>query len=201
MKPIIGIICRPVLSDEKHNMFGVYEDMCNAVINSGGIPIGILPIGTDISLIKLDGLIFQGGDSSEEYEKEYLKYAYDHDIPTLGICLGMQTMGEMFDGVLDDVVGHKAVDKQYVHGVRIDKNSKLYKAINKDKIMVNSRHKSALISTSLKVVGISDDGVTEAIEDLNKKFFIGVQWHPESMITYDKVASSLFDYFIDMCRK
>ena len=69
MKPIIGIISRSVLSEEKHNMLGVYEDMCNAVINSGGIPIGILPVGDDINLLKLDGLIFQGGSEKEEYDQ------------------------------------------------------------------------------------------------------------------------------------
>ena len=201
MKPIIGIVSRPVLSEEKHNMLGIYEDMCRAVVNSGGIPIGIMPIDNDISLIKLDGVIFQGGNEVEDYEKEYLKYAYDYDIPALGICLGMQTMGEMFNGVLYDIDGHKEVDKRYVHGMRIDKDSKLYKALKQDNVMVNSRHKSALINTQLRTTGISDDGVIEAIEAPNKKFFIGVQWHPESMITYDKVESSLFDYFIDICRK
>ena len=43
--------------------------------------------------------------------------------------------------------------------------------------------------------------VIEAIEDKNKKFFIGVQWHPESMYSYDILECNLFDYFIEVCRK
>ena len=44
MKPIIGIITRPVLSEEKHEMYGVYKELVQAICNSGGIPIGITPL-------------------------------------------------------------------------------------------------------------------------------------------------------------
>ena len=48
---------------------------------------------------------------------------------------------------------------------------------------------------------ISDDDVIEAIEDKNKDFFLGVQWHPETMITYDKLQQELFNYFVNICRR
>lgn len=198
MKPIIGIVSRPVISEEGHSMSGIYEDMYKAIVSSGGIPIGLLPLD-DVDLVKLDGLILQGGNDAYDYEKRYLEYAYKNNIPTLGICLGMQTMGEMFNGDLVNVLNHK-YKKDYVHEVYINKYSKLYEIFGKDKIMVNSRHRSALINTNMDVVGISDDGVIEAIEGEGKDFFIGVQWHPESMFTYDKVQSLLFDYFINICR-
>ena len=202
MKPIIGIIARPVLSDEKNKMLGVYEEISNAIYQSGGIPVGILST-TDIDefLPQCDGLIFQGGDESEEYEKRYLTYAYEHDIPTLGICLGMQLMANIFEGNLIEIVGHKEKDKQYVHEVIIKKNSKLYSIIKKEKIEVNSRHKSAVKNTKIQTSAIAIDGVIEAIEDKKKLFFVGIQWHPESMIAYDKVAQNLFKGFVDACRK
>lgn len=200
MKPVIGIVSRPVISEDGHNMLGVYEDMYRVVINSGGIPIGVLALeDSDFDMIKFDGLIFQGGDEKSEYENRYLEYAYKNNIPTLGICLGMQTMGEMFEGELYDVLGHKS-KKGYVHEVYINKNSKLYDIFKIDRIRVNSRHRMAIKGTNLDVSSISEDGVIEGIEDPGKKFFIGVQWHPESMVSYDKLQRGLFDYFIKVCK-
>ena len=194
---------RPVLSEEKNNMYSVYKEVLDAVEKSGGIPIGFLPLQNNWQeLIDMyDGLIFQGGDEKEEYEEKYIKYAYSQNIPTLGICLGMQTMGTIFDGSLIDIKEHKKKDNPYVHEVIINKSSKLYQLLKEEKIKVNSRHKSALIKTNFDVSARSLDGVIEAIEDKNKNFFIGVQWHPESMYAYDKVQSRLFSLFIDSCRK
>ena len=50
-----------------------------------------------------------------------------------------------------------------------------------DIIKVNSRHKSVLKNTNLKITSKSIDGYIESIEDSNKKFFIRVQWHPEDI--------------------
>lgn len=203
MKPKIGIIMRPLISEEENNMHGVYNEIADAIEKSGGIPIGILPLQSDWEEIinKCDGLIFQGGDEEKLYEKIYMKYAYYNDIPTLGICLGMQIMGTIFDGILMDIKEHKKKGISYVHEVIISKNSKLYDLLKTEKIMVNSRHKSSLINTHLDIVAKSSDGIIEAIEDKKKKFFLGVQWHPESMYEYDKLQRKLFNLFIDVCRK
>ena len=200
MKPIIGIIARPYYSEENNMMFGAYKDIINSVFCSGGIPICISPtekyLFETISLC--DGLIFQGGDNFMEYEKLSLNYAYKNDIPILGICLGMQLMGVMFDAEEYDVFNHK--DKNKLHKVIIDKNSKLYSILKKEEVLVNSRHKSAIKNLKLSVVGVSQDGVIEAIEDKNKKFFIGVQWHPENMVVYDITSQKLFKSFINICK-
>lgn len=210
MKPIIGIIMRPDKLISGNEIMCVYEDIRTSVINSGGIPLGIMPLTDNpddfnfdvYNLIDMcDGIILQGGDTFYNYDLECLKYIYEKDIPVLGICLGMQLMGSMFGSNLKNIVKHKYKDKKYVHKVYIDKDSKLYSILNSDVIRVNSRHISVLDNYDLNIVGLSDDNVIEAIEDKNKKFFIGVQWHPESMYSYDILERNLFDYFIDACRK
>lgn len=210
MKPIIGIIMRPDKLMSGNEVMCVYEDVRRSIIDSGGIPLGIMPLtdslddfNTDIyNLIDIcDGIILQGGDEFYNYDLECLKYIYDKDIPVLGICLGMQLMGSMFGGKLENIAKHRYKDKKYVHKIYIDKNSKLYDIFKSDVISVNSRHISSLDNTDLDIVGLSDDNVIEAIEDKSKKFFIGVQWHPESMYSYDILECNLFDYFIDVCRK
>ena len=107
-------------------------------------------------------------------------------------------MAMLFDGVMIDIKNHKKT-LNYVHEIKIKKNSKLYNIFKSNIIKVNSRHKSIIKNTNINVVGISNDGYIEAIEDTNKKFFIGVQWHPETMIDYDEKQNNLFKYFIDCC--
>lgn len=210
MRPIIGIIARSEFSSEKNKTQAVYEDIRRAIVNSGGCPIGLMPISENTlnkEMYKLldycNGIIFQGGDDFTQYELDIMKYVYEKDKPTLGICLGMQLMGYFSGGKIISLnsLNHKQKNKKYVHNVFIKKDSKLYSIFKEEKIQVNSRHKCTIIDTNLDVVAISADGLIEAIEDKNKKFFIGVQWHPESMTSYDILESRLFNYFVNICRK
>ena len=196
MKPIIGIITRKSASNEGYNTNIVYDDIVKSIITNGGIPIGITLTSNYKELINLsDGIIFQGGDEFEDYDLDALKYIYDIDKPVLGICLGMQLMGMLFNGKMIDINNHKK-KLSYAHSVTINRNSILYNIFKINNIKVNSRHKSVIKNTKLKVVGISNDGYVEALEDSSKKFFIGVQWHPENMISYDSNQNNLFKYFI-----
>ena len=108
-------------------------------------------------------------------------------------------MGMLFEGSMIDIKTHKS-KLNYVHEVRLKEYSKLSSIYKCNILKVNSRHKSIIKSTNLNIVGLSQDGVIEAIEDPNKKFFIGVQWHPENMVDYDEKQNNLFKYFIECCR-
>ena len=195
---IIGIVTRKSKSENDFNIDLIYNDVSAAVRKNGGMPIGLILEEDYKELIDIcSGVIFQGGDDFEEYDLKALKYCYEKDIPVLGICLGMQLMGVLFDGELMDINNHKK-NLDYAHSIKIKRGSKLYDIFNNDILKVNSRHKSVLKDTKLEVTAISNDGYIEALEDSNKKFFIGVQWHPESMI-YDKKQNDIFKNFIDIC--
>lgn len=199
INPIIGVITRKSVSLENHETNIIYTDIQKAIINNNGVPIGITLYSDYKKLIDMcDGVIFQGGDNFEQYDLDALKYAYDKNIPVLGICLGMQLMGILFGCDMFDVNNHKKT-LDYVHEVKIKRNSKLYNIFKSDIIKVNSRHKSVIKNVKLNISGVSQDGYIEAIEDLNKNFFIGVQWHPESMIEYDYKQNNLFKLFINSC--
>ena len=198
--PIIGIVTRKSVSNEGNNINIMYNEVAKAVIKNGGLPIGLILEEDYKELIDIcDGVIFQGGDDFEEYDLVALQYAYDNDIPVLGICLGMQLMGVLFGGTMIDIYNHKK-KLDYAHSVSIRKNSKLYNIFKNSIIKVNSRHKSVIKNTKLEVSAISNDGYIEAIEDSNKIFFIGVQWHPENMINYDEKQNNIFKYFIKCCK-
>ena len=195
---IIGVVTRKLKSESNLNIDIVYDAIVKIIKNNNALPIGIILEEDYKNIINIcNGLIFQGGDDIESYDLDALKYAYDLDIPVLGICLGMQEMGVLFGGELINIENHKST-LDYVHNIKIKRNTKLYNILKKDIIKVNSRHKSVVNNTKLRVSAVSSDGYIEAVEDNNKTFFIGVQWHPESMM-YDSDQSKILKAFIDVC--
>lgn len=216
MKPWIGIITRPTHSESNHPIEVIYSAIKNTIINHGGIPIVIIPttskleeytnnnLEDNLELIqKCHGIILQGGDDFYPYDLKILEYLKKENIPVLGICLGMQTMAYLDNGILKkhQTSNHDQPNQKYVHKVMIDPNSKLYQILKKEIINVNSRHKETITHTNLDVVGKSEDGIIEAVEDKEKDFYIGVQWHPETMITYDEDMNKLFAHFIKICQE
>ena len=191
MKPIIGILLR----NEDARLY-LKKELFDSIFKFGGIPIGI-DNNLDDYLKICNGYIIPGGDDYIEIELQNMKKLYNLNKKVLGICLGHQTMGMINNGTIYDINNHKSLDK-YVHSIIIEKNSLLYKIIGKEKIEVNSRHKSALLNTSFFVSAKSEDGVIEAIEDQKKTFFMGLQWHPESLC--DINSQKIFTYFINICK-
>ena len=203
----VGIILRDYTSKRGSALLGVREDLIGYLRNYS-IEIIWIPIVFQnneyeelervIKLIKLcDGFILPGG--AEEYDIDYkiVKYLYEHDIPTIGICLGMQLMALTFNGDIK-LIGNETHQKKegYVHEVKIKEGSRLADILKSNKILVNSRHIERITTTDLPIVAISNDLVIEAVEDKKKKFFIGVQWHPESL-KEDMYSKRLFDFFIN----
>lgn len=183
--------------------FEIKEDVINA-IKSYGVNYYLIPINTIINddydnvieMLKIaDGVIIPGGNKGgSKMELDIIKYLYDNDIPTLGICFGHQNMGKIRNGKKQVVEGHMVLDQKYVHYVNIKKDSLLYEIIGKERILVNSRHKNIVIDTDFFISAYNDEGMPEALEDKTKKCFIGVQWHPESIMDQDN--KKIFDYFI-----
>ena len=187
---------RPSKSTMGHNIKYLYNDIIKAITKSGGIPIGITNDNIDDYIDICQGFILQGGDDLEVADLKLIKLLYEKDIPLLGICLGMQEMATLFGGKEINIDNHLKSD---YHEVNIVRDSLLYKMINTPKILVNSRHKAMIYNTNLKICGKAYDNVIEAVEDSDKKFFLGVQWHPENMYAYDLNSRKIFDYFIKMC--
>lgn len=140
-----------------------------------------------------DGIILPGGDDITETDIKIIDYCYKLDIPTLGICLGMQEMSFYKKGLICDL--NNKLHYNTSHNIKIIKDSLLYKIFKKDTITVNSIHKSFVYKTYLNISAISEDNIIEAIEDPTKHFFVGIQWHPERM--KEEESYLLFDYFIN----
>ena len=226
IKPIIGIVGR-LYSGESNIICA--EEVRLAVTKFGGIPLLILPVDKyEMSCKNLyseeeikdlenvlnlcDGFILPGGDTWYQLDEIVIDYAIRCDKPLFAICLGMQALSKVLSGderigydntiKNDTFINHLEPNKSYVHSVIIDKNSKLYNIIGEQEIWVNSRHSYhvPLINNNL-VNARSSDGLIEGVELKDRKFIIGVQWHPESLIDTDEPSRKIFSKFISSSQK
>ncbi len=187
-KIIIGVVARANKINNK-DFIGTYDNYLKMIIKCGGIPIIIKPYDYDnlIYLLNLcDGILSPGGDDYDNYDLFIYDYCIKKDIPYLGICLGFQTMS----GELVNVNNHYNT----YHKIYLNKKSKLYKIYNKETLLVNSRHHQKIVKTNDFISSKAEDDTIESIEVLNKKFIVGVQWHPE-----DLNDELLFNEFIKNC--
>ena len=152
----------------------------------------------------VNGLLFPGGYKFTPFDRYILDYAVYKDIPTLGVCLGMQLISCFNKEVsllpIESSINHKQDnDLDFTHSVTIDKDSILYDIIGTDKIKVNSFHKMmATPNPNVKVIAYSEDGIIEGVVIPNKKFILGVQWHPEISYNIDVNSKKIIDYFIKL---
>lgn len=204
MKPIIGVVLRPDKNITEKDVQIVYNNVYKALNDYGAYAVGIINNLESLDLLNLyNGFVLQGGNNATEFDYELIKKCYELNIPLLGICLGMQTIGEVFGGNLKEttIAIHNSLDKLRLHNITIYKNTKLFDIMGEYNISVNSRHNYEIKGPNLIVSARSDDGVIEAVEDSSKKFFVGVEWHPEDMVNFDDYSKKLFKYFIDTCTK
>ena len=216
MKKIIGVVLRPDKNDTKRYVSKI-NDSIRIKLSSYDINlIGIIPKSSNLYLSDdeksldiesleeileiCDGVVMPGGYGPFDYDYKVVDYCYKNDIPLFGICLGMQVMGEYLGGKLKKVsnqlVHH---NKKILHEARISRNSNLYEMIQSDIIYVNSRHQEMITGLDKSYIAARYCKQIEAVNEKSKRFFLGVQWHPEDMETNH--ANKIFDGFIDSIRK
>ena len=226
-KPIIGILGVPTYDDENRSVIALFNEYKNAVVKKGCIPFVICPLlsidyyGTKLSDIpKLteeekqiyremtdmcDGIIMPGGYRMYNFDDYVVRYAIEKDIPILGICMGMQLLADIDNNSYcleanETEINHKQPNEKYVHNVSILNDTLLSEIVKEQEIRVNSNHRYHITKVKdFKISAYSEDGLIEGIEMPNKKFVVGVQWHPERMIEFDEAASKIFDRFISEC--
>ncbi|MBT4530894.1 MAG: C26 family cysteine hydrolase domain-containing family [Phycisphaerae bacterium] len=199
--------------EKRHRVSSGYT---NAIVSAGGIPI-ILPNIVDLVphfMNLCDGFVFTGGDdpimqewgiethhnaepvhqSRQTFELTLLRHVQKHpEKSVLGVCLGMQWMGLIAGGTLNQDLAEPFASNH-------KKNDHIIAgAIGEG--TVHSHHHQAMESVGeLEVVATSDDGIIEAIQDSNRLWYKGVQWHPERTAN-KKLGQRLFDQMVLACKK
>ncbi|MDQ2968267.1 MAG: gamma-glutamyl-gamma-aminobutyrate hydrolase family protein [Actinomycetota bacterium] len=165
--------------------------------------------GVEETLEALDGLLFSGGSDldpglydQEPHEETFgihkvrdraelalLEAALERDMPVLAICRGSQVLNVARGGDLvqhlPEVVGdekHKHTPGTFAdHDVTVEDGTRLASLLG-DRAPVKSHHHQGIgrIGEGLRVAAHAEDGTVEAVEDPNRRFAVGVLWHPEA---------------------
>jgi putative glutamine amidotransferase len=149
-------------------------------------------------------------DRRTAFEVAITKGALQRDRPLFGICGGQQLLNVALGGDLiqhiPDVVPRCLEHEQRNprtepgHSVEVVAGSRLHALGGVLRLEVNSAHHQAAgaVGPGVVVSGRAADGVIEAIEVPDRRFCIGVQWHPEYRIS--AADDALFAALVDACR-
>ena len=174
---------------------------------------------------RVDGFLFIGGaDYPPEFYNESLhqetkvlpkrrssvdimlvKLALSKQIPILGICAGIQLINIASGGKLIQHLptvrdhGPREDGTDNEHETKITGGKILKDLFGTRQILVNSGHHQGVdpkfVGSRLQVVAQAENGVVEAIESVDERFLLGVQWHPERIRDIDH-QKKIFDAFV-----
>ena len=214
-RPWIGITAD--FAGGKHALSDHYV---TSVRRAGGIPVPIFA-SEDAALPelldRLDGLVLSGGGDPrmEPYgdrthpmatlidprrqasEERLLRFLAEErpDFPTLGICFGMQLMGLLAHGQLEQHLPDVLAAPEIHTGDHVHEVTGLLGTGR----VTSSHHQALKDPGSLHVVSRADDGVIEAVFAPDRSFYLGLQWHPER--TADpRMGSAIFERLVSAAR-
>jgi putative glutamine amidotransferase len=162
----------------------------------------------DVVVARLDGLVISGGadvdpqrydadphpatagwrPDRDAWELALLDAADATMLPVLGVCRGMQVMAVHAGGRLEqhmpDVVGHDehspGGDSFGTVPVATTPGSRLAALVGSELAVSCHHHQSVSAHPSFVASAHAADGTVEAMEGSGSRFYVGVQWHPET---------------------
>ena len=147
----------------------------------------------------------------DEFESLAFGRVFASKKPILGVCRGMQFLNVAMGGSLyqdiNSSIQTKLVHRQEhphtqpSHDISIMHGTPFYGVLEEDSIAINSWHHQAVkkLGEGLAVMAQAEDGIIEAIYMPGRRYFVGVQWHPERSFDVDAKSRKIFAHFLHCC--
>lgn len=152
----------------------------------------LLTGGVDVAPVRYDAEPHPSVQASradrDDLELQLARLARERDLPTLGICRGMQVMAVAASGRLEQHLPDRFGNHEHApspgeygdHPVEIEPGTRIQALLGDRLDSVPTYHHQAVTSCpGLVVSAYAPDGTPEALEDPGASFYLGVQWHPE----------------------
>jgi len=132
-------------------------------------------------------------------ERRLVEGAVARDMPVFGVCRGAQMINVALGGTLhQDAYGvYTASDRVWTvlpkKTVTVEPATHLARISGEAPMRINALHHQAVdrLGTGLRVAARDRGGMVQAVERVEGRFLMGVQWHPEHLL-YARRQRALF---------
>lgn len=207
---VLAAGCSPVIIPPYGNREALIEllSTLDGIVLSGGADIDPRYMGEEPDYDILHTI----NPTRDEQELMLALLAVDRGLPILGICRGIQTLAaalggsvhqDIYNALGNELLNHDQSEERSVatHWVNIGEGSRLAAIFGSDRLFVNTFHHQAVnrVPQGFAVTAVAPDGVIEAMEAVDGRSIIGVQWHPETFILKDdnRCMMPLFRWLAD----
>jgi putative glutamine amidotransferase len=163
-------------------------DLLDGLVLAGGADIDPSGYGEQAHPETLDTV-----PERDRFEIALVRAAIERDLPVLGICRGMQLINVAYGGTLLQHLPERFGHHEHLrvpgtfdgadHDVDLTAGSLAARAAGETHHATKSHHHQGVdrLGEGLRISGNSSmDGLPEAIEMADRRFVLGVQWHPEA---------------------
>lgn len=191
---------------------------------AGGRPVQIKP-GDAESVAGFDGVVITGGHDvdpvlyaqeskvlphydpdRDAFESAVIDDALARGLPLLGICRGAQLVNVRLGGDLHQDLRsqrRRTSNRRTIFPMKtllLESDTRLFELFGTCRARINSLHNQSIdrLGAGLRISGRDLDGIVQAVEDPERTFLIGVQWHPEFLL-FSREQRRLFGELVRAC--